>query len=47
MRPHVTVTTAAPVALKGLLASAMRSEWRMLDLRMERTGPRLRSVEAP
>lgn len=45
MSQQVTVTTDAPVALKGLIESAIRSELRMLELSLERTCQRLRSFE--
>jgi len=46
MSQQVTVTTDAPVALKPLIESAIRTELRMLELGLERTSQRLRAFEA-
>lgn len=45
MGQQVIVTTEAPVALKPLLESAIRSELRVLDLGLARTAERLRTFE--
>jgi len=45
MIQRVTVTVDAPVAIKPLLESAIRSELRMLELGLERTHQRLRAFE--
>ena len=45
MSQQVVVTTDAPVALKPLLASAIQSELRLLDLGLARTTERLRAFE--
>ena len=42
----VVVTADAPVALKPLIQSALRSEAKMLELGLERTRQRLRDFEA-
>ncbi len=46
MTQKVTITTEAPVALRQLLESAVRTELRMLELGLERTDERLRHFEA-
>jgi len=46
MVQRVMISTDAPVALKPLLESAIRSELRMLDLGLERTRQRLQGFEA-
>ena len=46
MVQQVTITTDAQVALKSLLASALRSELRMLELSLQRTSQRLHAFEA-
>jgi hypothetical protein len=45
MRQQVVVTTDAPVALKPLLASAIQSELRLLELGLTRTSERLHAFE--
>ncbi|HXH08553.1 MAG TPA: hypothetical protein VNP04_02090 [Alphaproteobacteria bacterium] len=45
MSQQVIVTTDAPVALKPLLESAIRSELRMLELGLARTSQRLHAFE--
>jgi hypothetical protein len=45
MSQQVTITTDAPVALKPLIESAIRTEMRMLELGLERTAQRLRLFE--
>lgn len=45
MIQQITVTADAPVALKPLIESAIRSELRMLELGLERTCRRLRAFE--
>jgi len=42
---QVIVTTDAPVALKPLIESAIRSELRMLELGLARTSQRLHALE--
>jgi hypothetical protein len=46
MVQQVMISTDAPVALKPLLESAIRSELRMMDLGLERTRQRLQGFEA-
>jgi len=46
MSQQITVTTDAPVALKPLIESAIRTELRMLELGLERTAQRLRAFES-
>lgn len=45
MRQQVVVTTDAPAALKPLLASAIQSELRMLELGLARITERLQAFE--
>jgi hypothetical protein len=45
MSQQVIVTTDAPVALKPLIESAIRSELRMLELGLARTSQRLHAFE--
>jgi hypothetical protein len=45
MVQRITVTADAPVALKPLIESAIRSELRMLELGLERTCQRLHAFE--
>ena len=45
MAQQITVTSDAPVALKPLLESAIRSELRMLEMGLERTRQRLKAFE--
>lgn len=45
MIQQLTITADAPVALKPLIESAIRSELRMLDLGLERTRQRLHLFE--
>jgi hypothetical protein len=45
MHQQVVVTTDAPAALKPLLASAIQSELRMLELGLARIAERLRTFE--
>jgi hypothetical protein len=45
MSQQVIVTTDAPVALRPLVESAIRSELRMLELGLARTAQRLRAFE--
>lgn len=45
MIQQITVTADAPVALKPLIESAIRSELRMLELGLKRTYQRLRAFE--
>ena len=45
MRQQVVVTTDAPAALKPLLASAIQSELRMLELGLVRITERLQAFE--
>jgi hypothetical protein len=45
MSQQVIVTTDAPVALKPLVESAIRSELRMLELGVARTAQRLHAFE--
>jgi hypothetical protein len=45
MSQQVIVTTDAPVALRPLVESAIRSELRMLELGLARTAQRLRAFQ--
>jgi hypothetical protein len=45
MRQQVVVTTDAPAALKPLLASAIQSELRILELGLARIAERLQAFE--
>ena len=45
MRQQVVVTTDAPAALKPLLASAIQSELRMLEVGLARIAERLQAFE--
>lgn len=45
MIQQVTITADAPVDLKSLIESAIRSELRMLELGLERTRQHLRKFE--
>ena len=45
MTQHLTLTTDAPVALKPLIESAIRSELRMLEIGLERTRQHLQAFE--
>jgi hypothetical protein len=46
MAQQVTITTDAPIALKPLIESALRSELRLLELSLQRTAQRLHAFEA-